>query len=459
MSRALPSGTMLLGEYEIISVLGEGGFAITYKGKNGDGNTVAIKEYFPSSFSVRENIRVFSETKEQFESGKRRFIKEAEVLREFQHLDGIVAVYDCFEENGTAYIVMEYIEGITLKEYVTEQGVVPYEELMELISSMIRALAQIHRHGVIHRDISPDNVMIGLDNKARLIDFGAVGILNEDGNYGKTVILKTGYAPAEQYLEDGKMGAWTDVYGLAATLYMSLTGTSPMNVLARLQRDETETRREMYHALTSQAHILPWQAEAILTGMALAVDERYSNMGEFYEALTVEPSMEHDATVMGHMVPGEDEKLVRARIRKNQQAKLPLILAGVSLTLVLLLSVIVGKLMVDQNGQYGRVDSETQTDESKKDTFVGSDTKEKVSATKRTEKNTTLQDDGKKITKQYAEDEGLANTKSTSGVQVSTKATTQKQPTTKPQKKKTDKATTEAVKIHEDGVEHLNIEE
>ncbi|MBR1598684.1 MAG: protein kinase [Lachnospiraceae bacterium] len=541
MSRTLPQGTVLIGQYEIVSVLGEGGFGITYMGRNKDGRTVAVKEYFPSSFAVRERgrLHIFSETKDKFDTGKRRFVKEAEVLRQFQHLDGIASVYECFEENDTAYIVMEYIEGITLKEYVDGQGVLTYNELVSLISPVMRALIQIHRHGVIHRDISPDNIIIGLDNKARLIDFGAAGLVNGnnifnnaesgddsivyetheisskgtlencekeqryDSHFGKTVILKTGYAPPEQYIEGGRLGAWTDVYGLAATLYMGITGRAPIDTVERLQRGEKQTGEELYAMLTGSSNeqplnsynessgserVLPWQAKAILTGLALAVDERYSNMEEFYEALTVAPSIEHDVTVMGSQIAEGDTELIKNHIQTNAlRRRLPLVLAAVSLMLVLVLSAIVGVLIAEQREQKDEVQngalqdmeesssktegaykaSEGQSDDIERNTTniqgndieenaaEGLDTRGNDSVPTSTTEQSTIHDVGD-TTAGKKTGTGSANSEDTKDA---ARVTTQEQTTVNKQKKNIERSTAESIKIHEeDSVEHLNIE-
>ena len=448
-NRILPAGTVLLEQYEILSVLGEGGFAITYMARDKDGKTVAVKEYFPSSFAVRqyERLHVFSKSGDRFEKGKRRFVKEAEVLREFQHLEGIAEVYDCFEENDTAYIVMEYIEGITLKEYVLDQGVLTYEELISLVSPMMRALVKIHRHGVIHRDISPDNIIIGLDNKARLIDFGAAGMFGQ----GKTVILKTGYAPPEQYIEDGRLGPWTDVYALASTLYMSLTGAPPMDAVMRLQRNKREANEKMYELLIqkTQSDIVPWQADAILKGLSLEVDERYSDMGEFYEALTIEPSIENDVTKMGHMVAKEDAKLVRSHMKKNRADRLTMWLAGISLVLVLILSVIVGILIVNQKKQSLDV-TDGRAGEESTESYPEDGAENSAEHAGRNGKN------GNSMTR----DDGDSREGISEKIATEKQTMTEQNTTVNRQKKTTEKATTETIKIHEDDkVEHLDIEE
>ncbi len=295
--RALVSGTLLNDKYQIADVLGEGGFGITYEGKHIEYNCkVAIKEYFPFGLASREcadsnqNLHIFRGENEKYQKGKERFLKEAEILKEYQYLQGIVKVMDCFECNQTAYIVMEYVEGITLQQYIKEYGRLSYQELLQLLEPVMKSLAQIHRQGVIHKDISPSNLLIGLDNEARLIDFGAADLLESRHQNNNTVILKTGYAPPEQYLIEGKQGAWTDVYAMSAMMYMALTGKTPVDSVARLQGTK------LYPDINEINGLEKWQINALLTGMDLKIANRYKNMEELLEALTVGPLREDEHT-------------------------------------------------------------------------------------------------------------------------------------------------------------------
>lgn len=307
IKRALRSGTVLAGTYQVEHVLGEGGFGITYAGRQLDrGQKVAIKEYFPAELASRENadsnqnLHIFRGEKElEFEKGRKRFLKEAEVLREFQYLDGIVTVMDYFECNHTAYIVMEYIEGITLKQYVRDNGALNFTEVIALLSPVMKSMIQIHKKDLIHRDISPDNLLIGLDNRARLIDFGAVNQVNEKEKKTKTVILKTGFAPPEQYLSTGKQGPWTDVYAFAAMMWFALTGETPTDSIARLQgADLPETNWE-------SLGVEDWQRYALVKGMALKISDRFKNLEEFYTELTVK-HLKEDVVTEHPKVPSKE---------------------------------------------------------------------------------------------------------------------------------------------------------
>lgn len=293
----ISQGTAIYENYVIERVLGAGGFGITYLALEGDtGNKVAVKEYCPASIAVRENgsdfiVPVKPELFEEFQRGKDRFIREAEIMRKYRFLDGIVLTRECFEKNHTAYIVMDYIEGMSLKDYIALHGSMDYQELMEMMSPIIRSLAVLHRHGVIHRDISPDNLMIGLDNCMYLIDFGAAWDMQSDRS--GTVLLTAGYAPPEQYLEDGNQGAWTDVYGLCASMYYALGGGVPCDSISRLQG---KTLKPLPDA---RKEIEPWQWQAMEKGMSMRAADRYRTVAELYDALTIPPSKDQLVTDRG----------------------------------------------------------------------------------------------------------------------------------------------------------------
>ena len=308
---ALPAGFILNETYIIQEVLGEGGFGITYRGVHRQsGERVAIKEYFPSSFAVRTqqeglfSLQPFPEKyEESFHKGRKRFVNEAQILKEFQHLTSIVSVYDLFEENGTAYIVMEYIEGLTLSQYIQNNGTFTFPEILHLMSPVIRSLAKIHERGLIHRDISPDNLILGTDNQLHLIDFGAASRENPGKNQ-TTVILKAGYAPPEQYIANGKMGAWIDVYALCATMYFALTGKAPSEAIHRLEQDSLEP-------LSQVSCLKPWQQAAIEKGLQIRPADRFQNMEELYSALMDTPGSNTDITVMGTPLPIKQHRKLR----------------------------------------------------------------------------------------------------------------------------------------------------
>lgn len=203
-SYSLQRNTGLIGRYVIQEVLGQGGFGITYLGIDKlYGNKVAIKEYYPQKIAMRKAqyedvVTVTSiEEKNNYDKGKKRFLDEAQVMARFNKNEGIVKILDFFEANNTAYIVMEYLEGITLKQYLGKYGVIQFRNLIEMMLPLLEALIEIHSQGLIHRDISPDNIMVQHNSKLKLMDFGAARDYTESGNKSLTVILKPGYAPPD----------------------------------------------------------------------------------------------------------------------------------------------------------------------------------------------------------------------------------------------------------------------
>lgn len=281
-TRTLPQAYVLCDRYRIEKVIGEGGFGITYAGiRISDGLRVAIKEYFPAQ-PEPEAIK---------EKGLQHFLHEAEILQKYSYLEGMVTVIDTCTANQTAYIVMEFVEGITLAQYVRENGTFGYDELLALMTPIMKSLSQIHRQGVIHRDISPENIQIGLDNRFYLLDFGAARQYAKQDSRN-TVILKQGYAPPEQYTGKGKQGPWTDVYALAATMYTALAGEPPQDSVERLQHDDMDA---YYARLKGMAS---WQIRALQKGLALNAAARYQNMESLLLALTVAPAIEDRKTRM-----------------------------------------------------------------------------------------------------------------------------------------------------------------
>lgn len=330
--RGLAAGTIVYEAYVMESVLGEGGFGVTYLASKKDtGEKVAVKEYYPLAYGKRQpdscQIMPVDGKEAEYTRGKERFMREASVLREFCYLEGIVKVWDCFEANGTAYIIMDYIDGITLKDYVAGHGGMNYDEWMDMLSPILRSLITLHKHGVIHRDISPDNLMIGMDNRLYLIDFGAA----KEIAYGKTttVLLKVGYAPPEQYLHDGELGAWTDVYAICATIYTALCGKAPTDAVARLQGKPLLSLQEQGVILES------WQWNALQKGMRIRAAERYQNVEELYEALTVQPKEEEMPTIMDVEMDADiQEHLQQAGNWKKQYKTRTKLSAGIAVVTI-----------------------------------------------------------------------------------------------------------------------------
>lgn len=283
-SYRLQRNTGLIGRYVIQKVLGQGGFGITYLGIDKlYGNKVAIKEYYPQKIAMRKAqyedvVTVTSiEEKNNYNKGKKRFLDEAQVMARFNKNEGIVKILDFFEANNTAYIVMEYLEGITLKQYLGKYGVLQFRNLIEMMLPLLEALIEIHSQGLIHRDISPDNIMVQHNGKLKLMDFGAARDYTESGNKSLTVILKPGYAPPEQYQTHGVQGPWTDIYALCATIYKCLTGITPPDAIARVMDDKFKEPDQLDGKLSPDIKKILWK------GMNIFPEERYQDIVEFGE--------------------------------------------------------------------------------------------------------------------------------------------------------------------------------
>lgn len=283
-SYSLQRNTGLIGRYVIQKVLGQGGFGITYLGIDKlYGNKVAIKEYYPQKIAMRKAqyedvVTVTSiEEKNNYNKGKKRFLDEAQVMARFNKNEGIVKILDFFEANNTAYIVMEYLEGITLKQYLGKYGVLQFRNLIEMMLPLLEALIEIHSQGLIHRDISPDNIMVQHNSKLKLMDFGAARDYTESGNKSLTVILKPGYAPPEQYQTHGVQGPWTDIYALCATIYKCLTGITPPDAIARVMDDKFKEPDQLDGKLSPDIKKILWK------GMNIFPEERYQDIVEFGE--------------------------------------------------------------------------------------------------------------------------------------------------------------------------------
>lgn len=283
-SYSLQRNTGLIGRYVIQKVLGQGGFGITYLGIDKlYGNKVAIKEYYPQKIAMRKAqyedvVTVTSiEEKNNYDKGKKRFLDEAQVMARFNKNEGIVKILDFFEANNTAYIVMKYLEGITLKQYLGKYGVIQFRNLIEMMLPLLEALIEIHSQGLIHRDISPDNIMVQHNSKLKLMDFGAARDYTESGNKSLTVILKPGYAPPEQYQTHGVQGPWTDIYALCATIYKCLTGITPPDAIARVMDDKFKEPDQLDGKLSPDIKKILWK------GMNIFPEERYQDIVEFGE--------------------------------------------------------------------------------------------------------------------------------------------------------------------------------
>ena len=310
----LPAGSTL-HEFRIERVLGEGGFGIVYLAHDLQlQRTVALKEYMPASLAARQTgfgVAVRSERlRETFDLGLRSFVNEARLLASFDH-PSLVKVYRFWEQNGTAYMVMPYYDGPTLKAWLRQQPMPPDEDwLKRLLHPLLDALELIHADRCFHRDIAPDNILLlGAQNRPLLLDFGAARRVIGDATQALTTILKPGYAPIEQYAEvpSMKQGAWTDVYALCAVLYAALTGRPPEAAVARMLKDEMVPISQLAAGRYSVAFL-----RAIDAGLALRPEQRPQSISELRASLFAFEVLPGDTTVVRTQPDGEATIVVPA---------------------------------------------------------------------------------------------------------------------------------------------------
>lgn len=290
---ALAEGTLLSEHYIVGRVLGQGGFGITYVGYDtAESIKIAIKEYLPETMANRRGdtkyITVYpGESSENFQYGAKCFLDEAYILAELNGYRNIAGVRTYFEENNTAYFTMDYVEGISLKKYIEQKGgKLEPEEVLRILVPIMEALGEVHKKGIIHRDVTPENIYITKENETRLLDFGSARYSLGDKSKSLDVILKAGYAPKEQYTRHGKQGPFTDVYSLAACFYACISGYVPPESLDRMDEDKLLP-------LSKFGITLPYNLEyAVMKGLSLRPQDRFSSMEEFKEAIyRVEPEV------------------------------------------------------------------------------------------------------------------------------------------------------------------------
>ncbi len=285
VTHQLKPQTILAGKYIIGDVLGEGGFGITYIGFDLNLEMkVAVKEFYPNGFVTREAMHTTAVTAyaganmQAVQKWQESFIKEARSLAKCSHLSGVVGVKDFFQENNTAYIILEYLEGTDLKNYVKSQGgKVNIDWLMTGLEPVILSLGEVHRQGIVHRDISPDNIRLMPDGKMKLMDFGAARDYTDSGEKSLSVMLKHGYAPEEQYRSKGVQGPWTDIYALAGTIYKCITGITPPEAAERIRNDELQRPSALGVAIRPRAE------QALMKALAVYAEQRYQTIEEFYQ--------------------------------------------------------------------------------------------------------------------------------------------------------------------------------
>ncbi len=284
---ALKRETILHGRYYIGNVIGQGGFGLTYVGFDLVLETkVAVKEYFPSgsasrtsSYSNEIQWDFTGKGRESWEEGIDRFLKEARKMARLDSVPAIVRVRDAFAENRTAYIVMDFVEGDTLKKYLQSHGVLDYEACITLLSPILDSLAVIHDCGFIHRDISPDNIMLQPDGSARLLDMGAAVDVRANEGRASMAVVKRNFSAPEQYMESESLGSWTDVYAMGATIYYCVTGKTVPEALER-------GLKKIPLSFDPELHIPLQVTEALNDALKLDAGKRIRDMRELKRRLT-----------------------------------------------------------------------------------------------------------------------------------------------------------------------------
>ena len=283
----LYQGTVLHGRYIVGNTVGVGGFGITYRAWDASLNSmVAIKEFYPAGLVSRvpgeKDLVIFSgEKKERFDIDIKRFLEEARTMAKFTGHPNIVHVFDFFEENNTAYIVMEFLDGITVKEFLesSPNGKIDVQTSAEIVSHVLDALTEMHSKKIIHRDISPDNIQITSKNEIKIFDLGAAKLTKEDNEETRSIVVKTGYTPPEQYRAKSKQGAFTDLYSVGAVFYKLISGETPEESVDRIVEDHLSKPSKL--GIDIDINI----ERAIMKALALKPELRFQNASQFKDAI------------------------------------------------------------------------------------------------------------------------------------------------------------------------------
>lgn len=282
----LTPGSELSGRYVIGRALGLGSFGNTYIGWDTQENVcVTIKEFLPSMFAYHragdQQVQFYSpEGRTLFEKGLQTFCEETSVLQRLTEAESISRIIDYVSENGTGYAVMEYLSGETLKAHLAQCRTMEFSEAMDVLAPVLRTLDLVHASGLLHRDISPDNIFLCEDGRVKLLDFGSAQFDLLQDSEGLPMVLKHGYAPLEQYVPHMLAGPWTDVFGAAATLYKMITGIVPPDVMQRQRKDKIIPPSDVDCAIPEGAEA------ALMRALSLQPEDRYATAQAFLNALT-----------------------------------------------------------------------------------------------------------------------------------------------------------------------------
>ena len=284
----LPAGYLLNNRYTMGKVIGVGGFGIVYIAwDNNLDIRVAVKEFLPKEYVARSSNHVSitpypGSADADFFLGVEKFLEEAKALARFQDHPGIVTVHESFRANNTAYMVMQYLDGMTLKEYLKLQPgeKIAFSVAVKALIPIMDALREVHSAGFVHRDISPDNIFLTSQKQVKLLDFGSARYAIGEHSKSLTSVLKHGYAPVEQYSVKGRQGPWSDVYAVCATIYRCVTGFAPLDAMERIQGDTIKTPKQLGIDIPLSGEV------ALMRGLALKAADRFENIQQLQQALT-----------------------------------------------------------------------------------------------------------------------------------------------------------------------------
>jgi serine/threonine protein kinase len=357
----LRTGTILENKYLVGRVLGQGGFGITYLAYDLNLNIkLAIKEYFPQDLASRaaghtEVSAYAGSLGSQYEYGLEKFLQEARTLAQFEEHPNIVSVRDFFKANGTAYFVMSYVEGVTLKEFLADSGGrLPVEQARAILMPVMDALREVHAVDVLHRDVSPDNIFINTKGQVILIDFGAARQAIGEKGHSLSIILKPGYAPEEQYRSKGKQGPWTDIYAVAATYYHIITGQQPPEALERMVSDELLLPRDLGVALEE------WEQNALCKALAIRAQDRYQTVADFQAGLSGTQPVEYTPSAPAAF---STATVAEAVIAKKKPPMLIIGLGSALLVLIVMLALWTGGLFNSEEAGPGSVGADSNMEQ------------------------------------------------------------------------------------------------
>ena len=288
----LPPFTLLNNRYLVGKVLGKGGFGITYVAKDVIGNNIcAVKEYMPSEYSSRSegtlNVVPYSDDKARyvFTHGREKFMEEAKTLLKLRSNPIVVDILDYFTENNTAYLVMEYLSGQDLRKMARSSGgKIDPEFAKTIFVTIASSLMEVHRMNILHRDLSPENIIVTDDGRIKLIDFGAARNFVSTQNKGMSILLKPGFAPPEQYNTKGNQGPWSDVYALCATFYTLVSGKALVDALFRYRGEQQPSLLSLGCPVTKKT------SDVIERGMELDYNKRYKDFKELLDDIDIAAS-------------------------------------------------------------------------------------------------------------------------------------------------------------------------